>query len=152
MAKYHQGHYRPKNPKKYMGDSTKIVYRSSWEAKAMRFFDNHPDITKWASEELVIPYVHPMDNRMHRYFPDFLIERINKDRVKQIILIEVKPLQQILGPKPQKGKNLTSKKKQRMLNEAINAEVISAKRKAAEAYCKKRGWTFMFMTEKDLFG
>ena len=52
----YKGKYRPQNPEKYMGDCRNIIYRSMWERKCMKYFDNNPSIVKWASEELAIPY------------------------------------------------------------------------------------------------
>jgi hypothetical protein len=82
MAKYYQGRFKPKNPKKYMGDPTNIIYRSGWEFKLMRYLDVHPDVIEWGSEELIVPYRSPIDGRMHRYFPDFLVKQINRDKAK----------------------------------------------------------------------
>lgn len=140
MGKYLQGLYRPRNPNKYKGDVNQIIYRSSWELKAMSYFDLHPDIVAWSSEELHIPYICPTDNRVHRYFPDFLIKK--KDG--QIIMIEVKPKKQTVPPK--KGK----KKQEQYLAEVMTWGKNTAKWKAAEEYCKKKGWLFMKLTEKEL--
>ena len=70
----YKGIYRPTNPKKYAGDPSKIVYRSNWERKFMVYCDRNEDITYWASEELAIPYVNPIDRKKHRYYPDFMIK------------------------------------------------------------------------------
>jgi hypothetical protein len=77
MAKSYQGYFKPKNPQKYKGDPTNIVYRSSWELKLMTYLDLHKDIVTWGSEELIIPYRSPIDNKIHRYFPDFIVTKIN---------------------------------------------------------------------------
>ena len=84
MAAY-QGKFKPKNPSKYKGDPTNIVYRSSWELKLMMYLDTHPNVLKWGSEEIVIPYESPVDGRMHRYFPDFFVEQINTEGKKEKI-------------------------------------------------------------------
>ncbi len=140
MAKYHQGFFKPSNPQKYKGDPTKIVYRSSWEARVMRYFDKHPDIAEWSSEEIFVPYISPLDNRVHRYFPDFIIRTINN----KTIMIEVKPHSQTLAPI--KGK----KKDKTFLYEVKNYGINSAKWKYAREYCKKKGWGFEILTEKEL--
>ena len=57
---------QPKNPSKYLGDPTKIVYRSLWERKCMRIFDENPNVIRWASEEMAIPYFSPVDKKRHR--------------------------------------------------------------------------------------
>ena len=66
MAKYHQGKFNPKNPHKYKGDYTNIVYRSSWEFHFCRYIDAHPGVTKWSSEEIIVPYRSCVDGKMHR--------------------------------------------------------------------------------------
>ena len=58
MAKYASGKYVIKNPEKYMGKRAP-TYRSSWELAFMRMCDAHPNITKWASENVKIPYLNP---------------------------------------------------------------------------------------------
>ena len=70
----YKGKFRPSNPNKYKGDPTKVIYRSLWELKFMRWCDGNVNILKWSSEEVVIPYKSPIDNRYHRYFPDFYVK------------------------------------------------------------------------------
>ena len=72
MAK--SGLYKPNNPKKYKGNPTTIIYRSSWEQKFMKFCDRTSSIVEWGSEEYIIPYRCPTDGRRHRYYPDFYIK------------------------------------------------------------------------------
>ena len=87
----YKGYFVPKNPQKYRGDPSNIIYRSRWELKLMMNIDTHPDIIEWASEEFSIAYRSPIDNKVHRYFPDFLVRK--KDPTGQIktMVIEVKP-------------------------------------------------------------
>ena len=47
--KWASGAYTIKNPDKYMGLKTPR-YRSSWEQVFMRFCDENPSVSKWASE------------------------------------------------------------------------------------------------------
>ena len=88
---YKQGFFKPQNPKKYIGDPTNIVYRSGWEKRVMDWADTNPNVTRWCSEEIVIPYISPVDNRPHRYFVDFYVEAIRKDGQTAKMLLEVKP-------------------------------------------------------------
>ena len=62
----YKGWFRPKNPKKYKGDAENVIYRSNWELRVMKHFDEDPNVLWWASEELVIPYRSPIDQRIHR--------------------------------------------------------------------------------------
>lgn len=144
MPKYKQGLFKPLNPQKYKGDPTNIVYRSGYELKLMQYLDRHPQIISWSSEETVIPYRSPIDNRMHRYFMDFKITKINTDGTRETILIEVKPKVQTQPPKVQ------SKVTKRYLTEVHNWGINSAKWEAAEKYCRERGWKFMIMHEDHL--
>lgn len=144
MSRYTQGYFRPKNPKKYQGDSNNIVFRSSWEMRCMTFFDENPNILRWASEEIVIPYVDPMTGKRRRYFPDFLIECVQKDGNKKIVMIEVKPHAQTQPPKKQKRQT------RRYIQEVHTYGVNENKWKAAQKYCSAKGWDFQVWTEKNM--
>jgi hypothetical protein len=150
MAKYYQGRFKPKNPKKYMGDPTNIIYRSGWEFKLMRYLDVHPDVIEWGSEELIVPYRSPIDGRMHRYFPDFLVKQINRDKRKETVLIEVKPKAQTVPPDISKKNTSTGKLSRRYINEVKTWGINQAKWQAAEDFCKDRGWKFQIMHEGHL--
>lgn len=142
----YKGKFRPINPSKYKGDPTNIVYRSRWELMVMSNFDLDKNVLEWSSEEIIIPYLCPTDNRRHRYFPDFWAKKINEDGVVEQYLIEVKPLKETMPPKIQSGK----KPSKRYLTEVMTWGKNSAKWKAAEAYCMQRGWKFIKITEREL--
>lgn len=145
MRRTYHGYYKPLNPKKVIGDPTKIYYRSSWEKKIMMKLDISDYIHKWGSEVVIIPYVSPKDGKVHRYFVDFII--ITKTNNQQnVVLIEVKPKSQKYKPR-----NTASKKDSTYLNEIVTYEVNQAKWAAAEKYCDARGWTFKVMTEDQIF-
>lgn len=140
----YKGKFKPKNYKKYKGDPTKIFYRSLWERTFMRYCDNNEAVIEWNSEEIVIPYISPVDRKVHRYFPDFYVkmQQTNGNIVREII--EVKPKRQTLPPKPQQRKT------KRYLTEISTYAVNQAKFKAAEDYCKDRGLNFRILTEDHL--
>jgi hypothetical protein len=71
--------YFPKNPTKYIGDPSKILCRSLWERRFCKFLDENCHILKWSFETLKIPYISPKDNDIHIYYPDFIVEKKNKD-------------------------------------------------------------------------
>ena len=100
MAKSYKGLYRPTNPRKYVGNPNQIVYRSNLERKFMIYCDKNDNISQWASEELPIPYKSPLDNRIHRYFPDFIV----KTNTNKKFIIEIKPYRQCKKPKLPKRK------------------------------------------------
>lgn len=140
----YQGFFKPKNPQKYKGDPTNIIYRSRWELLLMSYLDSHDEVVSWGSEEIVIPYRSPVDGRLHRYFVDFVVTKINKDGKKETMLIEVKPAIQTKPPsKPQKVTK-------RYINEVFTWGVNEAKWKAATEFCKDRGWSFHIFTENEL--
>ena len=145
MGKYHQGFFIPKNPKKYIGDASNIIYRSSWEFKFLMECDNNPDILEWSSEEIAIPYRSPLDKQIHHYFPDNFIKtkQINGSIKKQIV--EIKPHAQTL--EPVKGKKKTKK----YIREVTTYLVNQAKWEAAKSWCADRGYDFVILTEKQLF-
>jgi hypothetical protein len=140
----YSGLFKPRNPAKYIGDHTNIVYRSSWECKVMSWLDNNPDILSWASEELIVPYKSPVDNKWHRYFPDFLVKVKTKDGKLKTMMLEVKPKKQTQSP--EQKKRITKQ----YINEVTTWGVNQAKWKAAEEYCIDRGWTFQLITEDHL--
>ena len=141
--KTYKGRFQPKNPKKYNGDADNIIYRSTWEVRVMKWLDEHPNVIWWASEELPIPYKSPLDNRMHRYFPDFIAKIKQKDGSVMTYIIEVKPLEQTKMP-------IQKKKTQRYIREAATYVVNQEKWKAADIFCQEHGWKFKIMTEKEL--
>ena len=149
MAAY-QGKFKPKNPSKYLGDPTNIIYRSGWELKLMLYLDAHPNVLRWGSEEVIIPYRSPIDGRIHRYYPDFFVEQINKDKKKERILIEVKPKAQTKAPDVSKKMTPKGMISKRYLTEVATYGVNQAKWKAAEEFCADRGWKFQLMTEVEL--
>jgi hypothetical protein len=141
----YKGRFKPRNPQKYLGNPTNIIYRSLWECKLMKYLDDHPDVMAWSSEEIVIPYRSPMDRRIHRYYPDFYVKRKIDGKLKETV-IEVKPLAQTIPPKKLSGKRPTA----RFLREVKTYGINEAKWNAAYEYCADRGWDFKIMTEKEL--
>lgn len=139
----YKGIFRPINPQKYRGNVNNIIYRSSWELRCMKWFDKTDNVVWWSSEELVIPYFSPVDNRPHRYFPDFVINVKTKNGIKKTYVIEVKPEQQTKVP--------TQKRRtKKYIQEAATYVVNQSKWKAADKFCQENGWEFRVLTEKDL--
>ena len=94
----------------------------------MLWCDKHQECVAWASEEVIIPYLSPVDNK-----------------------VEIKPHYQTIKPliNNNGGKKKPSK---RLLTEAKTYAVNHAKWTAAEKWCKDRKITFKIMTEYQLFG
>lgn len=141
----YKGKYRPDNPDKYVGDPSNIVYRSLLERRFMVFCDKNPNILKWASEEMFIPYHSPIDKRMHRYYVDFLIEVKEKNGDIKTYLVEIKPSRQCKPPKESNKKSNRT-----FLKEMKNWIINNSKWKAAEEFAKKQNWQFKIITEENL--
>lgn len=138
----YKGWFTPRNPQKYKGDATNIVYRSSWELRVMKYLDENPAVVWWASEELFIPYKSPVDQKVHRYFPDF-VARIRQASKETTVVMEVKPFKQTQKP--------TQKRRtQKFLQEAATYAINQEKWRAADLFCKEHGWQFKIITEKEL--
>jgi hypothetical protein len=135
----------PHHPEKYAGNAGNVICRSLWERKFAKYCDETSSILRWSSEEIVIPYISPLDGRSHRYFVDFFIEVQSTSGLKRF-LIEVKPKKQTEAPKPPKRKT------PRFLREVATYAVNQAKWSAAREYCRTRGWAFLILDETHLFG
>ncbi len=140
----YKGKFRPSIPKKYRGDYTNIIYRSLWELKFMKYCDSNPNILEWGSEEVIVPYRSPIDNRYHRYFPDFYIKvRESTGTIKRMI-IEIKPQKQCIEPKVQKRKTRS------YVYQVCEYAKNQAKWEAAKEFCEDRQWEFKVLTENEL--
>jgi len=140
----YKGKFYPSYPKKYKGDSTNIIYRSLWERRFMVYCDKNENILEWGSEEIVVPYRSPVDNRYHRYFPDFYIKYKEKSGKIKKSLIEIKPYKQCIEPKVQKRKT------KGYIYEVVEYAKNQAKWEAAREWCLDRGYEFKVLTENEL--
>ncbi len=139
----YKGKFIPKHPKKYAGDANNIIWRSTWERKVMDWLDQSESVIYWSSEELVIKYYNPIDNKIHRYFPDFIVKVKRKDGTVMTHVLEVKPEYQTKEP-------VRKRKTQKFINEYVTYTINMSKWKAATEFCKDRGWEFRILTEKNL--
>ena len=140
----YSGKFQPSYPRKYKGDPTNIIYRSLWERRFMVYCDLNENILEWGSEEIALPYRSPIDNRIHRYFPDFYIKvKESSGQIKKYI-IEIKPKKQTIEPQVKKRKTKS------YIYEVYEYAKNQAKWKAAEEFCKDRMWEFRVLTEEDL--
>ena len=138
--KTYSGKYKVKNPSKYEGDSSNVVYRSMWEAHCFKWADTNPKILKWSSEEVVIPYRWDIDKKLHRYFMDMKL--VTQDKT---ILVEIKPAIQTKPPaKP------ANRRTKRYINESMTYVKNRNKWDAANEYAADRGWEFQIWTEDTL--
>lgn len=143
-TKTYKGRFRPTNPGKYKGDITNIVYRSLWELRFMKWCDTTSSVEEWGSEIVVVPYISPVDKKVHRYFVDFYIKVRDRNNVLQKYLVEIKP------EKFTKPPQIPKKKTKNFIDEVFQYGVNDAKWKAAFEYCEDRNMKFIILTEKDL--
>jgi hypothetical protein len=135
----HKGKFRPQHRDKYKGNASNIQYRSGWELTFMKYLDRQPEIVRWSSEEIIIPYKSPIDGKWHRYFPDFWVKTSKGET-----LIEIKPKKQTKPPKND------PKHRRRYLREVKTYAVNEAKWIAAKKVCEDRGWAWKILTEDTL--
>jgi len=138
MKKYAQGLYEIVNTDKYVGKK-KPYYRSSWELAFMRLADQHPNILKWASENIKIPYRNPVTGQYTNYVPDFMIQYLDKNGKEHIELIEIKPSSQ------------TTLESARGKRDTLQVAVNAAKWTAAQEWCKRKGIRFKVINEDQIF-
>ena len=139
MARFAQGKFRLKFPEKYSGTRTP-TYRSSWEYTFMKFCDEHPSVSQWASEAVKIPYRNPLTGKQTIYVPDFFIVYADKGGKQKVELIEVKP-------KNQSVKENLGRSRANQAHYVMNM----AKWSAAKSWCKQKGIFFRIITEEDIF-
>lgn len=142
-SRFRQGIYTPKNANKYIGNGSKCIYRSGLELKFMRFCDSNSNVKRWSSESIIIPYISPLDNRVHKYHVDNYVE-IQEGSAIRKYLVEIKPYRQTLPP------TTKYKKKEHLIYEKNMFSINTSKWNAARAYCKQKGYEFLILTEKDL--
>ena len=129
----YKGRFKPQNPKKYKGDPNNVIYRSSWELRVMKYLDNQPKVEWWASEEMFVRYRSPIDERIHRYYPDFVVKTKEKT-----FMLEVKPFHQTQKPKQKR-------KTKKFLQEAATYAVNQQKWRAADMFCQEHGYLNLYL-------
>lgn len=134
-SRYHQGYIQPADLKKYYSSckDEPVIFRSGLELKFIQYCEGNPNITKWASEPISIPYYNRLAKTYRHYYPDYIIE--NKEGQRTII--EVKPDDQTHKP---------SANDSRWLKESwiINTD----KWTAAQQFAHDNGMKFIIVTEK----
>jgi hypothetical protein len=139
----YRGKYKPQNQQKYIGDPSKIIYRSLWERAAFKYLDLNPNILKWGSEEIPIQYI-SIDRKTHTYFPDLFFEEKLTNGTIQRKIVEIKPQKQTKSPKEPK------KKTKRYFIEQYVWGINNAKWDAAKKFCDFNKIKFEIWTETTL--
>ena len=153
MSKYYQiVDFYPhlKNPQKYKG-TRPLTMRSGWEICYSQYLDQHSAVVEWSSESIVIPYISPLDGKLHRYFPDFWYKYLDREGNYAELLVEIKPyVEKMLAESPSPPKRMTKGAIQRIHTALKNA----AKWKYARHWCeqeqqKERKIFFTIITENE---
>lgn len=134
-SKYHQGYINPAQLKKYY-DSCRnepVIYRSELELKFIQFCEGNPNIKKWASEPIAIPYFNKLASKERNYYPDYIIENEKGEKT----IVEVKPDEQTHRP---------SENDSRWLKEQWITNVD--KWTAAKKFADSNNMKFIIITEK----
>jgi hypothetical protein len=140
----YKGKYKPSHPEKYNGDSTNIIYRSLWERKFLYYCDMNENVLEYSSEEMFVWYKSPLDGKIHRYFPDFLIKVKESDGNIKKYMIEIKPSKQTIPPPKPKRQT------QKYIAEVYEYAKNQSKWEAAREWCADRGYEFKIITEHEL--
>ena len=148
-SKVRQGYFTPMNPQKYKGETSKIIYRSSWELKFLQYCDQHESVVEYAAEPIGIPYINPILKKECTYWIDCYMATKNQDGSLTKWLIEVKPNKYLTPPEP--PNRLTEKQTMSYVRHAKSYIINTAKFKAAEVYAHKRMMRFGIITENFLF-
>lgn len=132
QSKFLKSRYIVKNKHKYLGDHTNVIARSGWERAAFNWCETNPNVVKWASENVHVPYVNPVDKKTHKYIMDLMIWW--KDG--KISIVEIKPKYQTKVPEKK------SRKSQKYIREAYEYVKNQSKWQAAKRLAEARGWSF----------
>lgn len=142
-SKFKQGIYKPIYPRKCT-NAGQIQYRSWLERNFMVWCDKNVNVIEWGSENVIIPYISPIDNRVHRYFVDAYIKLQERDKIRKY-LVEIKPYKQTLPPTESKRK-----KESTVIYEHATWAINNAKWEAARQFAQKHGMKFIIITDEDL--
>lgn len=150
-SKYKQSYFHANNPHKYVGDYNQIICRSSWESRFCQWCDVHPDVKKWGSEPVPIPYRHPISGNMNNYYVDFFLI-IERNGTKTSYLAEVKPGKQKYPPDPKMLNEGNRSKRLMRYNAELKTYLINmAKWQSAKQFAESRGMKFIVCDETFLF-
>lgn len=137
------------NPAKYIGDPSKIIFRSSWERLFCKYCDETAEVLFWSSEPVGIPYLSPVDGKEHSYFVDFYMKLQKADEIIEY-LVEIKPSKALNPPVMKEG--LTTVKRLQSFNQAAKEWLINkAKFSAAQEFARVNNKSFIIVTEEFLF-
>ena len=144
--RFHQGYYKTINSEKYIGKELPI-YRSGIEREFFIFLDKNPNVLRWASEPLGIPYFDSVKRCNRKYYVDNYIE-IKEGNIIKKYLVELKDHKETKKPDPK-----SKKKKTTLIYEQLAFETNCCKWKYAIEFSKKNNCEFLLLahSKKDGF-
>ena len=144
--KFKQGYFKPNNPEKYIGSEIPI-FRSGIELKFFKFLDGNPNVQKWNSEGITVPYYDKVRSKWRTYYVDNYVE-ILEGKILKKYLIEIKSLKETKKPEAKKGKKKTT-----LLYEQTTYDTNICKWSFASEFCKKHKLEFLLLgySEKEGF-
>jgi hypothetical protein len=147
--RYNKGKYKIINESKYMGDISNCIWRSTWELYFMRWCDLNTLIKRWSSESMIIPY-QDETGKYHRYYPDFYIERIDKNDLERLdrIVIEIKPKKET--KEPIQPKKITAKSLETYEYQLKTYQKNLYKWTRTKNWCDKNKMKFIIVHEEHL--
>ncbi len=138
--KTYKSKYRVRNREKYMGDPGNVIARSGWERAAFIWLEDNPRVKKWASENVIVPYVNPIDKKQHKYIMDLMVLWTDGT----VSIVEIKPKRQTKPPAPQKRHT------KKYIREAYEYVKNQCKWEAAARLAKTRKWRFEIWHEENM--
>jgi hypothetical protein len=165
-AKTSQGYYRITNKEKYVGDSGKVIYRSSWELSFLKWCDFSPSILRYSSEPTSVPYYDRVSNlneckrlgldpknprnwKVRNYHVDFWLEIKRDEDIIEKWFVEIKPEKDLKRPVPP-SINCSLKEQRRFNNMTKTYLINEAKFAAMKEWASKNNCKFYVFTEKTL--
>jgi len=135
-GRFNQGYINPNSCKKLFESlrNQPIIYRSSWEKRFMIWCESCKSVKHWGSECTCIHYYNPVDQKQHRYYPDFVVEMNDGT----IMIVEIKPMSQTEPP------DVDNAWAQRTF--AVN----QAKWSTIKRLCEEKGYKFCILTENTI--
>lgn len=112
-----------------------VIFRSSYEQRFIWWLEKSKNVKHWGSESICIEYYYPVDDKMHHYWPDYIVEMQDG----QVYLIEIKPYSQTVKPDP-----LLNGKSSRAYTTYVKN---MSKWKAASEFCARNNMKFRVLTE-----
>lgn len=145
-GKYHQGIYKPIHPEKCLNKNL-VEFRSGLEYKYFYKIDKSPNVIRWGSETVWVPYYNPIKKRTAQYWVDLYLET----KSHGTMIVEIKPKKEIKAITENKPPKMTkAKKKTTFLYESKMFYINKNKWETAKQFAENKGWTFWCISEDDL--